>query len=58
LLKKFSNQGAEGVSEEGAKKNIQTEDETGGYRKLHSEEFHKLYSLLNTIHVTKSRTMR
>jgi hypothetical protein len=31
---------------------------TGGWRKLHSEELHDLYSLLSVIRVIKSRRMR
>jgi hypothetical protein len=30
----------------------------GGWRKLHDEEFHNLYSSLNIITVIKSRRMR
>jgi hypothetical protein len=31
---------------------------TGGWRKLHSEELHNLYSSPNVIRMTKSRRMR
>jgi hypothetical protein len=31
---------------------------TGGWRKLHNEELHDLYSSRNTITIIKSRTMR
>jgi hypothetical protein len=31
---------------------------TGGWRKLHNEELHKLYSSSSTIRMTKSRRMR
>jgi hypothetical protein len=31
---------------------------TGGWRKLHNEELHKLYSSKNIIRMTKSRRMR
>jgi hypothetical protein len=31
---------------------------TGGWRKLHYDEFHNLYSLPNIIRMTKSRRMR
>jgi hypothetical protein len=31
---------------------------TGGWRKLHNEEFHDLYSALSIIGITKSRRMR
>jgi hypothetical protein len=31
---------------------------TGSWRKLHNEELHNLYSLLNIIRMTKSRRMR
>jgi hypothetical protein len=31
---------------------------TGGWRKLHNEELHNLYSLLNIIRMIKSRRMR
>jgi CRISPR/Cas system-associated protein Cas7 (RAMP superfamily) len=31
---------------------------TGGWRKLHNEELHGLYSLLNIIRIIKSRRMR
>jgi hypothetical protein len=34
------------------------EEETGGWRKLHSEELHNLYSLPDNIKITKSRKMR
>jgi hypothetical protein len=30
----------------------------GGWRKLHNEELHNLYSLPNTIRIIKSRRMR
>jgi hypothetical protein len=33
-------------------------DVTGGWRKLHNEELHGLYSLPNVIRITKSRRMR
>jgi hypothetical protein len=31
---------------------------TGGWRKLHNEEFHNLFSFLNVIRMTKSRSMK
>jgi hypothetical protein len=31
---------------------------TGGWRKLHNEEFHDLYSSPNIIRIIKQRTMR
>jgi hypothetical protein len=31
---------------------------TGGWRKLHNEEFHNLYSSPNIVRMFKSRTMR
>jgi hypothetical protein len=31
---------------------------TGDWRKLHNEEFHKFYSLPNTVRMIKSRRMR
>jgi hypothetical protein len=31
---------------------------TGGWRKLHNEELHNLYSSLSTIRMTKSRRIR
>jgi hypothetical protein len=31
---------------------------TGGWRKLHNEELHNLYSSLNIIQIIKSRSMR
>jgi hypothetical protein len=33
------------------------DDVTGGWRKLHSEEFHNLYSSPSTIRMIKSRKM-
>jgi hypothetical protein len=33
-------------------------DITGGWRKLHNEELHNLYSSPNVIRITKLRTMR
>jgi hypothetical protein len=34
------------------------DEETGGWRKLHNEELHNLYSSPSIIRVTKSRRMR
>jgi hypothetical protein len=34
------------------------DEETGGWRKLHNEELHKLYSSPSIIRIIKSRTMR
>jgi hypothetical protein len=34
------------------------DEETGGWRKLHNEELHNLYSSLNIIRVIKARSMR
>jgi hypothetical protein len=34
------------------------DEATGGWRKLHNEEVHNLYSLLITIKMVKSRSMR
>jgi hypothetical protein len=48
-----------GVSKQGAEKNICTLDEvTRGWRKLHNEEFHDLFSLPNVTRVIKSTKMR
>jgi hypothetical protein len=44
----------------GAEENVLTKrvEVTGGWRKLHNEELHNLYSLLSIIRITKSRRMR
>jgi hypothetical protein len=34
------------------------DDVTGGWRKLHNEELHGLYSLTNIVRVIKSRRIR
>jgi hypothetical protein len=34
------------------------DEETGGWRKLHNEELHKLYSSPSIIRIIKSRRMR
>jgi hypothetical protein len=34
------------------------EEVVGGWRRLHNEELHKLYSSLNIIRMVKSRRMR
>jgi hypothetical protein len=34
------------------------DEETGGWRKLHNEELHNLYSSPSIIRITKSRRMR
>jgi uncharacterized membrane protein len=34
------------------------EEVTGGWRKLHNEELHNLYSSLNSVRVIKSRRIR
>jgi hypothetical protein len=34
------------------------DEETGGWRKLHNEELHKLYSFPSIIRIIKSRRMR
>jgi hypothetical protein len=34
------------------------DEETGGWRKLHNEELHKLYSSSSIIRIIKSRRMR
>jgi hypothetical protein len=34
------------------------DEETGGWRKLHNEEFHNLYSSPNIIRMIKSKMMR
>jgi hypothetical protein len=34
------------------------EEVTGGWRKLHNEELHSLYPLLNIIRIIRSRRMR
>jgi hypothetical protein len=34
------------------------DEETGGWRKLHNEELHKLYSSPSVIRIIKSRRMR
>jgi hypothetical protein len=37
---------------------LKREEETGGWRRLHNEELHNLYSSLNIIRVVKSGMMR
>jgi hypothetical protein len=34
------------------------DEETGGWRKLHNKELHKLYSLPNIVRMNKSKRMR
>jgi hypothetical protein len=49
------------VSENGIMMRIfgpKREDVTGGWRRLHYEELHKLYASLNIIRVIKSRRMK
>jgi hypothetical protein len=51
---------AEGVWGKGLDENIQLKRSkvTGGWRKLHNEELHNLYSSLNIIVIIKSRRMK
>jgi hypothetical protein len=37
---------------------LKRDEVTGGWRKLHNEELHNLYSSLNMIRMIKSRRMR
>jgi hypothetical protein len=37
---------------------LKRNEETGGWRKLHNEKLHNLYSLENIIRMMKSRRMR
>jgi hypothetical protein len=37
---------------------LKRDEETGGWRKLHNEEFHNLFSSPSTIRMIKSRRMR
>jgi hypothetical protein len=37
---------------------LKRDEETGGWRKLHNEELHNLYSLPSTIRMIKLRRMR
>jgi hypothetical protein len=46
----------EGVSEQGAEENIWTYE--GGWRRLHNEELHNLYTSPGIIRVIKSRRVR
>jgi hypothetical protein len=50
----------EGVREQGAEDIFgpKRDEGTGGWRKLHNEELHNLYSSSNIIRMIKSRRMR
>jgi hypothetical protein len=37
---------------------LKSDEETGGWRKLHNEELHNLYSSTSIIRIIKSRRMR
>jgi hypothetical protein len=48
----------EGISSVCISKLPKRDEETGGWRKLHNEEFHNLYSSPSIIRIIKSRRMR